>query len=291
VSTDLPWTVGRLLEWTTGHLQKKGVESARLEVQLLLAHALGCSRTELYMRHDQEPAEAHRVRFRELVQQRIKGSPVAYLLGRKEFFSLEFEVNPAVLIPRPDTEWLVTECLRLARALPEPAVLDVGTGSGCLAVAVAHRHKAARVRAVDVSADALAVARRNAERHGVAGRIEFLQGDLFGPVGPGALFDFILSNPPYIRRADLAGLSADVREHEPMLALDGGPDGFAVLDRLIDGAPDHLAPGGYLIVEIGFGQEAEARSRFERRGYELAPTVRDLGGVPRVLAGRRPAAP
>jgi release factor glutamine methyltransferase len=286
VSTDLPWTVGRLLEWTTTHLQKKGVESPRLEAQLLLAHALGCSRTELYMRHEAQPAEAPRARFRELVQQRLKGCPVAYLLGRKEFFSLEFEVSQAVLIPRPDTEWVVTECLRLAKGLTAPAILDVGTGSGCLAVAIASRNKSARVTAVDVSPDALAVARRNGERHGVADRIEFLQGDLFAPLPPGARFDLILSNPPYIPHGDLAGLAADVRDHEPLLALDGGPDGFAVLDRILAGAPAHLTAGGHLILEMGAGQEAELRARAVRHGYELAPTVRDGGGVPRVLVGR-----
>src|SRR5262249_5701670 len=158
-----------------------------------------------------------------------------------------------------------------------PAVLDVGTGSGCLAVAVAYRQKSARVTAVDVSEEALAVARRNAERHGVADRIQFLHGDLFAPLPPGARFDLILSNPPstppYSPQGGLGGLAADVRATEPLLALDGGPDGFAVLDRLLAEAPGRLVAGGHLLLEIGAGQDAEARGRAERLGYELSPTV------------------
>jgi release factor glutamine methyltransferase len=291
VSPEQPWTIGRLLEWTTGFFRQKGVESDRLEAQLLLAHALGCKRVELYTRHDEEPSEAQRKTFRELVQRRVKGSPVAHILGRKEFFSLEFEVSPAVLVPRPDSEWLVTECLQLAKPLAEPTVLDVGTGSGCLAVAVAHRHKGARVTAVDISPEALAVAGRNASKHGVAERVRFLEGDLLAPLAEGEAFDFVLSNPPYIPRAELARLAPEVRDHEPRLALDGGEDGFAVFDRLLAAAPAHLKPGGYLLVEIGAGQEAGGRERFGRHpGYELGPAVYDAAKHPRVLRARwRPA--
>ena len=287
VSTEQPWTIGRLLEWTSQFLAQKGSDSARLDTQLLLAHALGCTRTALYTRWDEEPPEPQRRRFKELVQQRVRGTPVAYLLGRKEFFSLEFEVGPAVLIPRPDTEWVVTECLRLAKGVESPRVLDVGTGSGCLAVAVAHGHKGARVTAVDLSPEALAVASRNAARHGVAERVRFLEGDLFAPLAPGERFDFVLSNPPYVPTGELPALAADVRDHEPRLALDGGPDGFAVFDRLVAQAPAHLAPGGHLIVEIHAGLEGPARARIESRaGYELGKTVHDLAGRPRVLVAR-----
>jgi release factor glutamine methyltransferase len=288
VSADQPWTIGRLLDWTTSFLAGKGVESARLEAQLLLAHALKCSRTALYTRYDEAPAEAERGQFRELVQQRVKGRPVAHLLGRKEFFSLEFEVCPDVLVPRQDSEWVVTECLTLAKGMPTPAVLDVGTGSGCLAIAVAAHHKGAIVTASDCSEAALAVARRNAERHKLVDRVRFLQGDLFEPLQAGERFDFILSNPPYISRAELAKLSPEVRDHEPRLALDGGEDGFAVIDRLIREAPDHLRPGGYLIIEIGFDQEAAALERFKKHGgYDLEKTVHDTAGHPRVLRARR----
>jgi release factor glutamine methyltransferase len=286
-----PWTVGRLLEWTAKFLAQKGSETPRLDTEVLLAHALGCKRIELYTRHDEVAAEEGRQTFRELIRRRVEGCPVAYLVGRKEFFSLELEVSPAVLIPRPDTECVVDECLRLARGIAEPDVLDVGTGSGCLAVAVARRHAGARVTAVDLNPEALAVAARNAARHGVAERVRFVAGDVYGPLAAGERFDFILSNPPYIRRGDIAGLPPGVRDYEPHLALDGGEDGYAVFDRLVAGAPAHLKPGGYLIVEIGSAQEGPGRERIGRvPGYELARTVFDGSGHPRVLRARwRPA--
>jgi release factor glutamine methyltransferase len=192
-----------------------------------------------------------------------------------------------VLIPRPDSECVVDECLRLAKLLPAPRVLDVGTGSGNLAVAVARQHKTAHVTAVDLSPEALAVAERNAAKHGVGGRMRFLTGDVFGPLSADERFDFVLSNPPYIPHDDLARLEPGVRDYEPRLALDGGPDGFAVFERLVSEAPRHLDPGGYLIIEIGSPQEKPARQRIEAHGgYELAKTVQDGSGHPRVLKAR-----
>ena len=287
MSAEQPWTIGRLLEWTTGFLEQKGAEEPRLDTQVLLAHALGCKRIDLYTRHEEVVADDVRQTFKGLLQQRVKGCPVAYLVGRKEFFSLEFEVNPAVLIPRRETEHLVEDCLRLARDLPEPAVLDVGTGSGCLAVTVARQNKKARVTAVDLSPEALAVAGRNAAKHGVTERVCFLQGDLFAPVPSGERFDFVLSNPPYIPRADLLQLAPSVRDYEPRLALDGGEDGLAILERLIEEAPRYLKPGGYLIVEINTLREEQTRQRIlARAGYELARTIPDWAGRPRVLRAR-----
>jgi release factor glutamine methyltransferase len=288
VGTEPPWTIGRLLEWTTAFLTQKGSESPRLDTEVLLAQALGCKRIELYTRHDQVAPEEARQKFRELIRRRVEGCPVAYLVGRKEFFSLALEVGPAVLIPRPDTECVVDECLRLAKGMTAVSVLDVGTGSGCLAVAVAHQHKGAKVTATDVSADALAVATRNAARHGVADRVRFLQGDVYAPLGADERFDFILSNPPYIRRGDIPGLPVGVRQYEPHLALDGGPDGFAVFDRLVAGAAAHLNPGGWLVVEIGTAQEGPGRQRMEQTaGLEPAKTVHDGSGHPRVLRARK----
>jgi release factor glutamine methyltransferase len=287
VSTEQPWTIGRLLDWTTKYLAEKGSEFPRLDAQVLLAHALGCKRIELYTRHDEVASDEVRQKFRELVRKRVAGCPVAYLVGRKEFFSLEFEVGPAVLIPRPDTECVVTECLQLAKRMAEPHVLDIGTGSGCLAVTVAFRHKGARVTAVDLSSEALAVAARNAAKHGVADRIRFLQGDLFGPIPAGEKFDFILSNPPYIPHDEISTLEPGVRDYEPHLALDGGADGFAVFDRLLADAPNYLKPGGFLIVEIHANLETPARQRFAAHpGYELAKTIHDGSGHPRVLLAR-----
>ncbi len=284
---DEPWTLGRLLTWTTRFLSQKGVESPRLDTEVMLAHVLGCERIHLYTRYEEEAPDDVRQRFRDLVRKRSEGCPVAYLVGRKEFFSLAFEVGPSVLIPRPDTEELVVECLRLAKPLAEPAVLDLGTGSGAIAVAVAKQHKGGQVTAVDVSPEALAVAKRNAEKHGVAGRVTFLLGDLFAPLPAGERFDFVVSNPPYIKSADLAGLEPGVRDHEPRLALDGGADGFAVFDRIARGAGDFLKPGGVLLVEIGSPQEAGARARLAARAeFELGATIKDGSGHPRVLAAR-----
>ena len=284
MTAEQPWTIQRLLEWTEKYLAQKGSEFPRLDTQVLLADALRCKRIELYTRYEEVVSEEVRGRFRELIQERIRGCPVAYLVGRKEFFSLELEVNRDVLIPRPDTELVVDECLRLARPMPEPSILDIGTGSGNLPVALAKQHKTAQLVAVDVSEAALTVARRNAAKHGVADRIRFLGGDLFAPVPQGMAFDFIVSNPPYIPTADVTTLAPGVRDFEPHVALHGGADGFAVFDRLIADAPRFMKPGGSLIVEIGAQQEAPAREKIENRGvYELEKTVYDSAGHPRVL--------
>jgi release factor glutamine methyltransferase len=278
------WSIGRLLNWTANYLAEKSAEFPRLDAEVLLAQALGCRRIELYTRHQEVADDEVRTRFRELINKRVEGCPVAYLVGRKEFFSLEFEVTPAVLIPRPDTECVVLECLRLAKGIAQPKVLDLGTGSGNLAVAVANQLKTAHVMAVDISADALDIAGRNARKHGVGDRLTFLKGDLFEPVPKEERFDFILSNPPYIPTEDIAKLAVGVRDYEPHRALDGGPDGFAVFDRIVDQARQFLNPGGYLILEIGAPQEVHARARIEQFAeYELGTTIRDGGGHPRVL--------
>lgn len=278
------WTIGRLLDWTARFLGEKGVEFPRLDAEVLLAHALGCERIQLYTRFEELAGDESRQQFRELIRKRLEGCPVAYLVGRKEFFSLRFEVTPAVLIPRPDTECVVVECLRLAKLILRPRILDVGTGSGNIAVSVAHQHKGAQVTAIDLSPDALAVAQRNAAKHGVAERIRFLHGDLFAPLSADERFDFILSNPPYIPHDAITGLQPGVRNYEPHLALDGGASGYDVFDRLIKHASSYLDHGGFLIVEIGSPQEQPARERLAARaGYQLAPTVHDHSGHPRVI--------
>ncbi len=319
------WNVTRLLDWTAQYLAQKGVESPRLDAEVLLANCLGWKRIDLYARYDQTPSEEIRKQYKVLIGRRLEGCPVAYLVGRKEFFGLKLEVSPAVLIPRPESEYVVMECLRLAKDMPEPRVLDIGTGSGNLAVAVAHKHPGAQVTAIDISPEALAVAKRNAERHGVVDRIRFLAGDLFRPLDADAatsigksnsqpqheagakrkpptahdsplitppptthpLFDFVLSNPPYIPHEDISNLPPGVRDYEPHLALDGGPGGFTVFDRLIAGAPKYLKAGGYLIVEIGSPQEKSARERLAAlEQYELGETIRDGAGHPRILRAR-----
>ena len=283
------WTLGALLDWTAKHLAQKGVEYPRLDAEVLLAHAAGCKRIDLYGARFADIATPDvRQRYRELIQKRIEGCPVAYLVGKKEFFGLEFNVSPAVLIPRPDSEHVVMECVALAKGLSAPRIIDIGAGSGNLCVTLAKQLPAAQITATDKSSAALAVAEANASKHGIGARIRFLEGDLFGPLPTGEQFDFVVSNPPYIPQDDIPKLPAGVRDFEPHLALDGGPDGFAVFERLIDAARARLAGGGWLIVEIGAPQEEPARRRIEELPeYELAPTVRDFSGHPRVLKARR----
>ena len=282
------WTVGRLLNWTRDFLKKKGSESPRLDAEVLLAWVLACERVRLYTQYEDEVDEEARARFRDLVKRRSEGTPVAYLVGRKEFYSLTFAVSPAVLIPRPDSEFVVVEALARLKGVDSPRCVDVGTGSGCLALASAHQNKAARFIAIDLSAEAIHVARSNAEKLGLADRIEFREGDLLGPLAGEAPFDLILSNPPYIASAVIPTLEPGVRDFEPHLALDGGEDGLRVVDRLVSQAIPLLKPGGHLILEIGSDQEGPVRSLIaDHLELELAPTIRDAANHPRVLRARR----
>ena len=285
---DVSWTIGGLLDWTASYLVKKGSEFPRLDAEVLLAHALECRRIDLYTRYEEMAPEEGRSRFRELVRQRVAGCPVAYLVGRKEFFSLQFEVNRAVLIPRPESEFVVLECLRLARDLAAPRVLDIGTGSGNIAVTVANQNPTAQVTAIDIGSEALAVAARNAAKHGVADRIRFLTGDLFDSLPTNEAFEFVLSNPPYIAHEDLPNLPPGVRDYEPLVALDGGSGGYVVFDRLVAQAKEHLVPGGHLIIEIGAPQHDTAREKIAAHAeYELADTIYDGSRHPRVLCAKR----
>ena len=282
------WTVLKLLNWTTDFLRKKGSESPRLDAEVLLAHVLGWQRVALYTHFADEPAEPKRSAFRELVKRRADGTPVAYLVGRKEFFSLPLAVTPAVLIPRPDTETLVVEFLNRLKQMPAPRVADIGTGSGAIALACLNEHPGAIAFATDISPDALAIARQNAESLALLDRLTLRQGDLLTPIAADGPFDAILSNPPYIPTQTISLLEPGVRDHEPHLALDGGPDGLEVVSRLIDQALPLLKPGGFLIIEIGSDQENPVRDRLQARPeLDLAPTIRDAANHPRVLRATR----
>jgi release factor glutamine methyltransferase len=286
--SDDRWTVGRLLTWTKDFLKKKGSESPRLDAEVLLASVLDCERVRLYTQFEDEVGERARARFRELVKRRSEGAPVAYLVGRKEFYSLNFAVSPAVLIPRPDSEFAVVESLAKLKGLEAPRCVDVGTGSGCLALACVHQHKTARFVAIDLSPAALQLARSNAEKLGLADRVEFREGDLLEPVKGEGPFDLIVSNPPYIASSVVLELEQGVRDFEPHLALDGGEDGLRIVDRLIPQALALLKVGGHLILEIGSDQEEPVRTLIANQpGFELAPTIRDAANHPRVLCARR----
>ncbi len=278
------WTVGRLLTWTRDFLQKKGSDSPRLDAEVLLAAVMKCQRVNLYAQYEEEVAEAHRSKFRDLVKKRAEGAPVAYLVGRKEFFTLTLKVSPAVLIPRSDSETAVVEALARLKNLTAPRAVDVGTGSGCLALACVQNHKTARFIATDISPEALAVAEANAVKHNLDARVEFRAGDLLDPVADEEPFDLILSNPPYIATDVIPTLEPTVSKYEPHLALDGGPDGLRIVARLIAQAPSLLKPGGHLILEIGSDQEAAVRDLVAaQRDLTLSPTIRDSGNQPRVI--------
>lgn len=282
------WTIGRLLQWTQGYLAEKGLEEPRLSSELLLASALGCRKIELYTRFDQTPAAGQVERFRELVREAAGHKPIAYLVGRKEFYSLEFLVTPDVLIPRPETELLVEQAVMALRegGREAPWVWDIGTGSGCAAVAIAKLHPASRVLASDVSAAALAIARQNAERHGVAERVSFVEADgaeIPAESVPAGGFDVLVSNPPYIAESARASLPANVREHEPALALFGGPDGLGVIRKIAIGGPVKLAAGGRAFIEVAEGQADAAAGLFVASGWSHRDTLKDGAGIPRVL--------
>ena len=287
------WTIGRLLQWTTQFLKDRGADSPRLDAEVLLAHALGCPRIALYTRFEEQPSEAVRASFREAVKQRSKGMPVAYLVGQREFYSLPFRVSPDVLIPRPETEFLLIRLLDLAKQ-QQPAegetftVADVGTGSGILAVCAAKHLPTCRVTAVDTSAAALKVARQNAADHGVAAKIEFVESDLLAGVPANRRFDFIVSNPPYVTTAEMEQLMVDVRKFEPRAALEAGPQGTEVIERLLPQAAERLVLGGWLLLEISPQLNAAVRQLIESDGrFELAPTMKDLAGHARVVSARR----
>jgi len=282
------WTVGRLLTWTTDWLATKGAESPRLDAEVLLAHVRGCPRIALYTAFDEPVADAERARFRELVSRRGGGEPVAYLVGSREFFSLPFAVTKDVLIPRPETEGLVVRAIDLFKDAAAPRIVDVGTGSGAIAVAIAKRLPRATLTASDISAAALAVAADNAARHGVGGRVACVQSDLLADPALAGPWDAIVSNPPYVREEEVAALPRDVRDHEPRSALVAGPTGVEVVERLARQAGERLAPGGWLLVEIGPAIAAAAEGALAAvSDLEPAPTLKDLAGLPRIVQARR----
>ena len=285
------WTVRRVLEWTIGHLKKHGSDTARLDAEVLLAHARGCSRIQLYTAYDEVLPDAVRQTMRDLVKRRTNAEPVAYLVGTKEFYSLAFEVNRDVLIPRPDTELLVMESLRLLKGVSAPSILELGVGSGCISTAIAVNHKSARIVGVEIYAPTMAVAQRNLERHKVADRVELRCGDLFGPLRNGEQFDILVSNPPYVSSAEILTLAPNVRNHEPHRALDGGGDGLDLIRRIAVGAPAYVRPGGWVLIEFSPEQADSVRSLFSVPGaeFEEVAILSDLAPQPRVLRARRRA--
>jgi release factor glutamine methyltransferase len=282
------WTIGSLVKWATDDFRTRGIENPRLDAELLVAHALGIDRTRVII-ESLRPLEAAELSLlRDLVKRRRAREPIAYLRGYREFYGLSFRVDGRVLIPRPDTEALVEVALaRTEHVSLSMRQLDLCTGSGCVAIAMARQRPTAQVVATDLSADALAVARENAYRLG-AYNVAFREGDLFASVLPGARFDVVTANPPYIASGEIPALSADIRDFEPRLALDGGADGLDLVRRIVDQAPAFLEPAGVLAVEIGLGEAAATSALLAERGFSDVRIERDYGKIERVVSGVRP---
>ena len=278
-----PWTVLKLLEWSKQFFEERGIESPRLDAELLLAHVLELDRVRLYMEHDRPLLPAELDAYRALVKRRANRAPVAYLTGTRGFWTLDIATDARALVPRPDTEVLVEEALARIESGASVSVLDVGTGTGAIALAIASERSTTRVVATDISSDALALAAQNAATLGFD--IDFRRSDLFAELD--GIFDLIVSNPPYI--AIGATVDAEVG-HEPQAALFAGDDGLDVIRRLVADAPAHLPPGGWLVLEHGFDQAPAVRSLLVDAGFDQVATRKDYGGNDRVTAGRRPEA-
>lgn len=275
------WTTLKILTWTKDYLAGKGVENARLEAEWLLCHALSLDRVGLYLNFDKPLMESELAAYRILVSRRAKREPLQHILGTQEFMGLEFIVSPAALIPRYDTELLVSEALK---ALPAAQrVLDIGTGSGCVAIALAKSLSGATVVSVDISVPAIELAQRNAEMNSVA--VDFREGSLFGPV-KGEYFELIVSNPPYIPAGEIDTLQPEVRDFEPRNALDGGPDGLDFYRQIIHDAPGYLTPGGWLFLEVGMGQSSDVSQMLAENGFSDIYSAKDTGNIDRVVGGR-----
>lgn len=290
IAQEIPVSIRGALLWGAQVLRRAGLENSRLDAEVLLRHVLDMKKEQLYMNGDATISAGQEAMFRELLLRRSRREPVAYITGHKEFWSLDFFVSPAVLIPRPETESLVEVALQCVRRLASESpvkVLDVGTGSGVISVCLAKEHAATQIVAVDFSRVALNMARVNAKRNGVADRIQFLPGDLFASVEPlRETFDLIVSNPPYIRTDELPRLAPEIHRWEPTIALDGGMDGLNTYRRIIAEGHKYVTTGGSMVLEIGADMAPQVADLFSRTGcYGPASVYPDYAGKDRVIAG------
>ena len=285
------WTIGRILKWTEGYFQKAGLDSPRLDAEVLLSHVLKKERIFLYVHFDQPMEAAELAAFKGCIKRRVQHQPVAYITGHKEFMGLEFKVTPATLIPRPDTEILVEAVLQRLKAGKEAEnslIADIGTGSGAICLSLLNYLPRLQAVTVDISPEALAVAEENAGLLGLLERVEFLQGDMLEPLKQQERFSgrlsAIVSNPPYIPRGDIAGLEPDVRAFEPMGALDGGEDGLDFYRRLLADGAELLQADGFLAMEAGIRQAQQLKALAEAMPqWGRCEIIRDLAGIERVV--------
>lgn len=276
-------TLGEVLRLSTAHLERNGSPTARLDAELLLGHALDLGRVELYTGFERPLNDDELSACRELIARRARREPVAYILGRWGFRGLSLDVDPRVLVPRPETELVVDRCLALLDGVPGPSVLDVGTGSGAIALALASELDGSEVCGCDVSDDALEVARANGARLGVA--VEWVRSDLVAALD-GRRFQLVVSNPPYVAASELEALEPEVRDWEPRGATVGGDTGLEVIERLVAAAPTTLAPGGALVLEVGAGQAGAVVQMMEAAGLDGVAVDRDHAGIERIVWGR-----
>lgn len=285
-----PWTILKILSWTTHFFeQKKATDTARLDAELLLAHVLGFDRVKLYTHFDRPMSAEELADYRALVKRRVAGEPVAYLLGTKGFWEFELDVDRRALIPRPETEVLVEAALELLDEDAAGSLIDVGTGTGAIALALASERAGMQVAATDTSADALALARQNADKLGLAERVRFFEGDLLSAVDASLLpARMVVSNPPYIAEDERDEVMRDVKDFEPAGALFAGDDGLDVIRRLIPAAFDALESGGHFLCEIGYQQGEAVEALLEQAGFANAAIRQDYSGRDRVASGQKP---
>lgn len=278
------------MKFAINHLQKRGIDEARLNVELLLSHALNCQRIQLYANFDKPLTQDELRAFRTLYERRLNREPVQYIIGTASFMGLQFSVDPRVLIPRPETETLVEQVMLVCNSLPEGtpvSILELGTGSGNIAISLAKFVKNVHVTAIDVSDAALEVAQKNAQRHGVLERISFHQMDVFEPVDQLLLrrFTLLAANPPYVSRDEWEALQPEVRQFEPRVATSDGNDGLEYFRRIIELAPYALSDAGTVLLEVGYGQSEQVLALMTEEGFFDCSIQEDLQGMPRVVIG------
>ena len=286
----MPTSIAETILEGANRLRKAGVPEARREAGSLLGYVLGRDRSFILTHAEDAISEEQAERFRECLERRAQGEPLQYITANQEFFGLDFEVTKDVLIPRPETELLIETALKLLTPSADAFICDVGTGSGCIVITLMQQLKQARAVAIDISLDALAVARRNAVRHSVAERIDFVHSDCFAALNsrePRPSFDLIVSNPPYIEDGAMADLQREVRDFEPRSALAAGADGLDIIRRLLLEAPSFLKTGGYFLLEIGFNQAAAVEQLLDPKIWRLIDINKDLQGIPRTVALQR----
>lgn len=275
------WTIGAILKWSEQYFGSHGAETPRLDAEVLLSHLLGEKRIYLYVHFDQPLTADELAKYKEMVKRRTAGEPVAYICGEKEFMGLAFKVTPSVLVPQPDTETLVEAAIERLRGKNSLRIADICTGSGAIALALAHYLPETSVAATDISADAVSIAKENAETLNLSGRVQFFEGDLLAPL-VGETFDAIVSNPPYIPSGEIAGLPREVRA-EPKIALDGGADGLDFYRRLVGESAALLHDGGFLAVECGDTQAGAVAEMAATGGFGKTEIIRDLADKERVV--------